>query len=298
MRTRKTRAWRSEPPRPAATKDGPRKRAVFCCGAMGGSCAAEGVCRAARGIHAWRGSTVFLRRGSLFGRYPHRSIMIHAMRGCSSFRRHEPGRSSSAGGERRTVWLRRGRWALPRFARYPRMAWIYGGTSRVIGGAVWTWINRRSTPCVDALRSGAMNPGGLLRLGVNVGRFGCAVVARLRWALPRCARYPRMAWIYGVFTSRVIAGAASTHGVDLRFFTSRSLAWIHRGTPRATSHGRRPVRQASPFFRRTRRAISLLIAITAVSAAIDRNCRRVCDSESSRPKISASTPRPITVRYG
>ncbi len=174
-------------------------------------------------------------------------------------------------------WVVCGGGGLPRCARYPRVAWIYGGTSRVIGGAVWTRINRRSTPCVDALRCGAMNPVGLLRPGVNVGRFGCAVVAGLRRALPRCARYPRMAWIYGVFsvadhcwgrihawrgstgffrrgsllgryprmawiygvfTSRIIAGAVSTHGVDLRFFTSRSLACIHRGTPRATSHGR------------------------------------------------------------
>ena len=125
------------------------------------------------------------------------------MRGCSPFRRHEPGRSSSAGvnvGRFGCAVVARLRWALPRCARYPRMAWIYGGTSWDFGRAVWTRINRRSTPCVDALRSGAMNPGGLLRPGVNVGRVGCAVVARLRRALPRCARYPRMAWIYGVFS--------------------------------------------------------------------------------------------------
>jgi hypothetical protein len=79
------------------------------------------------------------------------------------------------------------------------MAWIYGVfPSRVIGGAVLTRINRRSTPCVDALRSGAMNPDGLLRLGVNVGRSGCAVVAQAS---------------AGVAALR----AVSTHGVDLRW---------------------------------------------------------------------------------
>ena len=162
----------------------------------------------------------FLRRGSLAG-YP-RMAWIYGFLRCGS---------------------------LP---RYPRMAWIYGFC---VAGHCRGRIcanNRRSTPCVDALRSGVMNPGGVLRPGLNVGRIDCAVVAGLRPALPRCARYPRMAWIYvflrrgslaryprmawiygflrrgslaryprmawiyGVFASRVIGGGVSAFGVDPR----------------------------------------------------------------------------------
>ena len=137
------------------------------------------------------------------------------MRGCASFRCHEPGRSSSAGGERRTVWLRRGRSGFGGRCRAARGIHAWRGstgffTSRVIAGAVCTRIQSWIHAVRDALRSDAMNLGGLLRPGVNVGRADCAVATRLRVALPRCARYPRMAWIYGVFPSRVIGGAVLT----------------------------------------------------------------------------------------
>gem|GEM_PF-2795820 len=257
-----------------------------------------------RGIHAWRGSTCSCVAGHCRG--------IHAWRGSTAF---------CVAGHWRGIHAWRGSTAFCVAGHCRGIHAWRGSTVLCVAGHCRGRIcanNRRSTPCVDALRSGVMNPGRGLRPGLNSDRLiapwspgfgrlcraargihawrGSTVFLRrgsLRY--PRMAwiygflrrgslpRYPRMAWIYGF----CVAG----HWWGRIRVWRGSTAGRHRSLPG-------PVRYTSPFFRRTRLAISLLIAITAVSAAIDRNCRRVCDSDSSRPKISASTPRPITVRYG
>ncbi|MNK38522.1 hypothetical protein D3C87_571130 [compost metagenome] len=132
---------------------------------------AEGLRRAARGIHAWRGSTWC--DGSL----------IHAMRGWM-------GPVPGCGG------------STPRCARYPRVAWIYAvrwivdprpawmdGSGAGVQGAVGL---RRAARGIHAWRGSTRCDGSLIHamrgwMGPEPGCGG---------STPRCARYPRMAWIY------------------------------------------------------------------------------------------------------
>ncbi|MNK12148.1 hypothetical protein D3C87_302050 [compost metagenome] len=73
---------------------------------------------------------------------------------------------------------------MPRWARYPRVGWIYGA-----------WDHRgRAGRRIHAWR------GSTVRVITGAAR----------------ALYPRMAWIYGACDHRCRAGAVSTRGVDLR----------------------------------------------------------------------------------
>lgn len=71
----------------------------------------------------------------------------------------------------------------------------------------------------------------------------------------------------------------------------------HRdGSP--SHNGMPPPLERAPYPARSRRATPLTTAMTAVSAAIDRNCVRVSGEATSRPKISARIASASTVSTG
>ena len=99
----------------------------------------------------------------------------------------------------------------PRCARHPRIAWICGDCyvagrcahppNHASGSAIG--VPRRSTPCVDAFRGDNRHAAMRLRCGFNAGQNPACVNAAGPIQAPRCARHPRMAWIYG---DRCLAG--------------------------------------------------------------------------------------------
>ncbi len=68
------------------------------------------------------------------------------------------------------------------------------------------------------------------------------------------------------------------------------------GSP--SHNGMPPPLERAPYPARSRRATPLTTAMTAVSAAIDRNCVRVSGEAASRPKISARIASASTVSTG
>ncbi|MCW0385917.1 hypothetical protein NB722_000456 [Xanthomonas sacchari] len=72
--------------------------------------------------------------------------------------------------------------------------------------------------------------------------------------------------------------------------TRRDGSPSHNGMP--------PPLERAPYPARSRRATPLTTAMTAVSAAIDRNCVRVSGEATSRPKISARIASASTVSTG
>ncbi|MCW0458573.1 hypothetical protein NB712_003669 [Xanthomonas sacchari] len=68
------------------------------------------------------------------------------------------------------------------------------------------------------------------------------------------------------------------------------------GSP--SHNGMPPPLERAPYPARSRRATPLATAMTAVSAAIDRNCVRVSGEATSRPKISARIASASTVSTG